>query len=91
MATQALCRPTLGGGAAAATRLLRLVHVQLAARKVVEEEHGLRAGRDDVVHAHGHQVDANLVGEGEGGGELAVRGGQQTEACTARRAAAAAL
>lgn len=43
------------------THLLSGVHVQLAARKVVEEEHGLRAAGDNVVHAHGYQVDAHRV------------------------------
>lgn len=42
--------------------LLRGVHVQLAAGKVVEEEHRLRAAGHNVVHAHGHQVDAHLQG-----------------------------
>ena len=41
--------------------LLCLVHLQLAAGKVVEEKHGLRAAGDNVVDAHGHQVDAHGV------------------------------
>ena len=34
---------------------------ELARGEVVEEEEGLRALDDDVVHAHGHEVDADRV------------------------------
>lgn len=44
--------------AAAARRPLAL---RLTRCVVIEEEQGLRSGGDDVVHAHGHQVDTHGV------------------------------
>ncbi len=37
------------------------LHAQLSAGEVVEEEHGLGAGDEDVVHAHRHEIDADGV------------------------------
>jgi len=54
-----LCIPGReGGGAKKQTHRLCNVHIQLAGGVVVQEEEGFGAGGDDVVHAHGHQVDA---------------------------------
>mmetsp|Transcript_14472 Transcript_14472/g.42528 ORF Transcript_14472/g.42528 Transcript_14472/m.42528 type:complete len:375 (+) Transcript_14472:635-1759(+) len=45
------------------------VHAQLARCKVVEEEQGLRALHHQVVHHHGHEVDADVVVEARGLGD----------------------
>ena len=49
--------------------LLDVVGVELADRDVVEEEQGLGALADDVVDAHGHQVDADGVEAARGLGD----------------------
>ena len=47
--------------------------IQLAHGHVVEEEQRLRAGGKNIVHAHGHQIDAHRIVHAEALGHLELR------------------